>query len=135
MITGEQIKKAIKSAGFSLEDASTMLNISRQTLYINLNKAVADKKFVDNVKKNLGAYLTLEDKPDKNPTNDFISGENEPEIVQGLLKDQLIKSQQQTIEALNRTIETMEREIERLQQQLQETLVHQQHGTGKRRSA
>ncbi len=51
------------------------------------------------------------------------------------LMDNVIKSQKETINALNHTIESLQREIQRLQQQLEQTAVHQQHGTGRRRSA
>ena len=130
MLTGEQIKKAIKASGLTLDEASTKLGISRQTLYIHLNKAIAEKKFVDSVKEKL-PEVDLE-KTERSPTNDNFSGVNEPDNVYGALKDQLISSQQQTIDALNRRIETLLKDIERLQK---ETIVHQQGSTGKRRSA
>ena len=68
MLTGEQIKKAIKASGLTLDEASTKLGISRQTLYIHLNKAIAEKKFVDSVKEKL-PEVDLE-KTERSPTND-----------------------------------------------------------------
>jgi transcriptional regulator with XRE-family HTH domain len=145
MLTGEQIKKAIKESGLTLDDASTKLGISRQTLYINLSKAVADRKFIDNVKENLGTYLNLEELQ-KNPTNDFVAGIKETAMVADALKDQIIKSQeqiiksqQQTIEALNGRIEDLNRTMDSLQREIErfskETVVQEQVDTHKRRSA
>lgn len=130
MLTGEQIKKAIKSSGITLEEASATLGISRQTLYIQLGKAEVDKKFVDSIKEKL-PNVDLET-IERNPTSDNFSGINEPGAVYGALKDQLIISQQQTIDALNRRIETLLKDLERLSK---ETVIQQQEGTGKRRSA
>ncbi len=128
MISGDQIKKAIKTAGITLEEARGRLGISRQTLYINLSKAVAEKKFIESLKEKL-REVDLE--IFEGSTNDFVN-KNEPAMVADALKDQLIKSQQQTIEALNSRIESLLNDIQRLTNQ---TDVQQQASTGRRRSA
>lgn len=54
MEIGEFIKNAIRGKGLSLQEAATMLGISRQTLHNQLNSATPKNDFLQNVKDTLG---------------------------------------------------------------------------------
>jgi len=84
-----------------MEEAASILSISRQTLYINLGRDVLETGFLRNVKTNLVPVI-------KKELPDFTLDEVDIKDA----RDELIEQQKFLIETQNKLIRELERRIE-----------------------
>ena len=75
---GLLIKNAIKEAGFTLDSAATILQMSRQTLYINLHKANISDEFIQSIRDNFSKYFNVDDILNT-PISDYDNGWEDPQ--------------------------------------------------------
>lgn len=59
MNTGEELKKAIRGKGLTMDEAAEKLEISRGTLFYKLKGADTDKEFVQLVQERLGINVDM----------------------------------------------------------------------------
>ena len=106
MISGKQLKAAIKGAGYTIENAAKSLGISRQTLHNHLNKAELEYFFVKNAIDTLELKLKLEDEP---------LTLHEAAILYRNAKDDLVESLKETIKSQAEIIEMQRQRIAQLE--------------------
>lgn len=58
-----ELKLAIRGRGMRIEDAASVLGMSRQNLYYHMNRSELEPDFIQNVKTKLGIVLTEKPKP------------------------------------------------------------------------
>jgi len=121
MDKGAIIKNAIRGAGFSLEDAAGILNISRQTLYINLKKP--DDDFIKRVAKDFKKFFNLFSLFDDAVLKEM-EDENYWESGTGVIrktdKDLLLDQLQERVEEQKITIVQLSKFNDNLERQLNE---------------
>ncbi len=121
MIKGEDIKTAIRQAGITLEDAATMLDMSRQTLYNNLNRAMITPAFRKKVVEAFKPYFDVNNmtitKVKLTATNDFYENALVREPDTPYLKD--MQSYVDEIMHLKRIVALQDFQIKRLEQDLE----------------
>ena len=54
MVTGKELRNAIREKGFTMETAANQLDMSRQNLYYQTNKSKVDEDVLDKVMSKLG---------------------------------------------------------------------------------
>lgn len=121
MLTGEIIKEAIRKSGISMDAAATMIGVSRQTLYNNLNRAVLKSDFINSVNEAFGNYFILNSQGVKfkksTATNDTYESFvlNDPDLI----TYDRVKDLTAQIEYYKRMIDMQDNLIKRLEEDLE----------------
>jgi phage repressor protein C with HTH and peptisase S24 domain len=63
MMSGKEVRKALKINDISIELAAEKLGMTRQNLYYLTNKSVVDDSLLQNIKDKLGIDLTIDNAP------------------------------------------------------------------------
>lgn len=84
MISGKDLKRAIKAEGLTIEEAATKIGMTRVNLYSYLNRAELEEEFVENVNTKLN--IKLEGKGAPYPTNNSQNDTHTQELIDQLKK-------------------------------------------------